>query len=132
MSFSGLPNHEANALEGRRLLKLSRRRILLTITMAALLGLGMFLRIFPSSGFKRVGFDEHGYMVFVKQIQAPGVWNYGRAPSCRRRALPSWRRLPLSERCFNEFRALRPTAITAGVLMLLLCALFAYRLGHFP
>jgi len=76
MSFSGLPNREANALEGRRLLKLSRRRILLTITMAAPLGLGMFLRIFPSSGFKRVGFDEHGYMVFVKQIQAAGVWNY--------------------------------------------------------
>ena len=76
MSFSGLPNREANALEGRRLLKLSRRRILLTITMAALLGLGMFLRIFPSSGFKRVGFDEHGYMVFVKQIQAAGVGNY--------------------------------------------------------
>ena len=63
MSFSGLPNREANALEGRRLLKLSRRRILLTITMAAPLGLGMFLRIFPSSGFKRVGFDEHGHMV---------------------------------------------------------------------
>ena len=34
------------------------------------------MRIFPSSGFKRVGFDEHGYMVFVKQIQAAGVWNY--------------------------------------------------------
>ena len=55
---------------------LSRRRILLVATLCALLGLGAFLRIYPSSGYQRTGFDEHGYAVFVKEIQAVGFLNY--------------------------------------------------------
>jgi hypothetical protein len=56
----------------------------------------------------------------------------GRAPSCRRRALPFLAPAAVIGEVlhFNEFRALRPTAITAGVLMLLLCALFAYHDRH--
>src|SRR3982751_5616985 len=54
----------------------SGRRIRILLTMAVLLGLGIFLRLYPSAGYRNLGTDEHGYMVFVKQIQAAGVWNY--------------------------------------------------------
>ena len=144
LSVSSLPRLDENFLGTRRFLKLTRRRILITITMAALIGVGMFLRIFPSAGFERVGFDEHGYVVFVKQIQAAGVWNYDavvkvyverqfKRPDA---VVPATRFAFLAPAAaigevfhLNGFRALRATAATAGVLMLLLSALFAYRLG---
>jgi len=60
----------------RRFLALDRRRGLIFVTMTALLALGIFLRLYPSAGHRNLGTDEHGYMVFVKQIETVGLWNY--------------------------------------------------------
>jgi 4-amino-4-deoxy-L-arabinose transferase-like glycosyltransferase len=60
----------------RRASEVGGEKILVALTLAALLGVGIFLRIFPSSGFQGVGFDEHAYAVFVQQIQKVGLENY--------------------------------------------------------
>ena len=44
--------------------------------MGLILSVGIFLRIFPTASFPQVGYDEHGYMVFVQQIEKAGIWNY--------------------------------------------------------
>lgn len=59
-----------------RVIEFGREKIFVAVTLVALLGMGIFLRVFPSSGFHGVGFDEHGYGVFVQQIQKVGLGNY--------------------------------------------------------
>ncbi|MGI8431151.1 MAG: phospholipid carrier-dependent glycosyltransferase, partial [Chthoniobacterales bacterium] len=44
--------------------------------MMALLGAGIFLRLYPSAGYAGLGQDEGSYAIFVKQTQKVGFWNY--------------------------------------------------------
>ena len=123
---------------------LSGRRILIFLTMTVLLGFGIFLRLYPSAGYRNLGTDEHGYMVFVKQIQAAGIWNYDsvvriyveRQYTLREAVVPATRVAFLvpSALCadlfhLRAFPAIHAVAASAGVLLLLLTALFGYRLG---
>lgn len=55
---------------------LSREKLLFGLALCALLGLGAFLRFVPSTGATRVGFDEHGYSVFVQAITSAGLRHY--------------------------------------------------------
>ena len=41
--------------------------------MGLILSVGVFLRVFPTASFPHPGYDEHGYMVFVQQIQKAGI-----------------------------------------------------------
>src|SRR3954469_8689436 len=47
---------------------------LLVVVLAA----GMFLRIWPSAGFKSVGVDEHQYAVYAAKAVSYGITSYGR------------------------------------------------------
>jgi len=128
----------------RRFLALDRRRGLIFVTMTALLALGIFLRLYPSAGHRNLGTDEHGYMVFVKQIETVGLWNYDavvrvyveRQYKLKEAVVPATRLAFLipaalvAERFhLRAFDALHVVTAIAGVLLLLLCALFAYRMG---
>jgi hypothetical protein len=144
LSSSLLPPHGVASSPKRQLVELSGRRILIAVTLAALLGIGIFLRLYPSTGYQHSGMDEHGYMVFVKQIQTAGLWNYDavvkvyverqyKRPDA---VVPATRVGFLAPAAvvgevfdLDTFQALRATSAGAGVLMLLLSALFAYRLG---
>jgi 4-amino-4-deoxy-L-arabinose transferase-like glycosyltransferase len=112
--------------------------------MTALLAIGVFLRAYPSAGYKRLGTDEHGYMVFVKQLEVASLWNYDavvhvyleRQEKLHEAVVPATRigfLMPatLCAEVFHlrVFTALHVTAAAAGILLLLLTALFAYRLG---
>ena len=112
--------------------------------MTALLGFGVLLRLYPSPGHRHLGTDEHGYMVFVKQIQKVGIWNYDavvrvyveRQYKLREAVVPATRLAFLVPAALcadwfelRAFTALHLVVATVGVLFLFLCALFAYRLG---
>lgn len=127
-----------------RICGIARRKVFVAIILCALFALGAFLRIYPSSGFNHVGFDEHGYAVFVHQIQTVGLWNYDavvqgyveRQYKIRDAVVPATRvgflapAAILADLChLKPVPALRMTSAAAGVLLLLLSALFAYRLG---
>jgi 4-amino-4-deoxy-L-arabinose transferase-like glycosyltransferase len=127
-----------------RFLSVNRRQLLIVLTMTALLSLGIFLRLYPSAGYRNLGTDEFGYMVFVKQIQAAGIWNYDavvrvyverqyRKPDA---VVPATRLgfLVPAAICadlfhLRAFQAIHAVAAASGVLLLLVAALFAYRLG---
>jgi hypothetical protein len=128
----------------RRIFALSRRQMLVSVAMILLVGLGIFLRLYPSAGYRNLGTDEHGYMVFVKQIQAAGIWNYDsvvRVYVERQSKLPD-AVVPATRVGFlvpaalcadlfhlRAFTAIHMVAASAGVLLLLLSSVFAYRLG---
>ena len=128
----------------RRPFALSRRRALVFLTMTVLLGVGIFLRLYPSAGYRNLGTDEHGYMVFVKQIQTAGIWNYDavvrvyveRQYTLKEAVVPATRLAFLVPAALcadlfqlRAFTAIHAVAAAAGVLLLLLSALFGYRLG---
>ncbi len=128
----------------RRLRALSRQQGLILLATTALLALGIFLRLYPSAGHSHLGTDEHGYMVFVKQIESAGLWNYDavvrvyveRQYKLQEAVVPATRLgflvpAALAAEWFHlrAFDALHATTAIAGVLLLLLCALFAYRMG---
>jgi 4-amino-4-deoxy-L-arabinose transferase-like glycosyltransferase len=132
------------AIARTRFLRLSRRRVLVALAMTALFSIGIFLRVHPSAGYQKLGTDEYGYMVFVHQIETAGIWNYDavvrvyveRQNKLQEAVVPATRAgflLPaaLCAEIFHlrAFPALHATAAAAGVLLLLLSALFAYRLG---
>jgi hypothetical protein len=90
------------------------------------------------------GTDERDYMVFVKQIQAAGIWNYDavvqvyveRQYKLREAVVPATRVAFLVPAALcadlfhlRAFTAIHTVAAAAGILLLLLSALFAYRLG---
>jgi hypothetical protein len=112
--------------------------------MLAILAVGIFLRVYPSAGFSGLGVDEHGYMVFLKQIQRAGLINYDAVvrvfvekqyhrpdavvPATRIGFLaPAY----LCGKLFHlsDFDALRDTACGASILTLILCAWLGHRLG---
>jgi 4-amino-4-deoxy-L-arabinose transferase-like glycosyltransferase len=125
----------------------SRDRLLVAVALCVLLGLGIFLRIFPSSGYHRAGYDEFGYCVFVQQIQKAGLWNYDkvvqvyverqyRQPDA---VVPATRIAFLAPAAviatifhLAPFQALHATSAAAGILLLLLSTHFAWRLGGIP
>ncbi len=122
----------------------NRRRTVIVAAMVCLLAAGAFLRIYPTSGFDNVGTDERGYAVFVRQIQTAGIWNYDavvhvyteRQYRIKEAVVPATRigflvPAALIGEIFHvkALRALHFTAATAGVLLLLLSAVFAYRAG---
>lgn len=128
----------------RRLFALNRRQLLTPLLMTVLLGLGIFMRLYPSAGYEKLGTDEHGYMVFVKQIQSAGIWNYDavvrvyveRQYKLREAAVPATRLAFLVPAALcadlfhlRAFAAIHAVAAASGVLLLLLCAVFAYRVG---
>lgn len=128
----------------RRFVALSRRQALVFLTMATLLGLGIFLRLYPSAGYRNLGTDEHGYMVFVKQIQTAGVWNYDavvrvyveRQYQMKEAVVPATRVAFLVPAALcadlfhlRAFTAIHTVAAASGVLLLFLSGFFAYRLG---
>lgn len=112
--------------------------------MILVLGLGVFLRIYPSAGFNRIGYDEHGYMVFLQQIEKVGALNYDAVvqfyvenqyqrpdaivPATRIGFLLPAHLIRRALHC-DPFEALRTVSCIASILMLGLCALFAYRVG---
>src|SRR3954468_22037427 len=46
------------------------------ILLIAILCLGVFARIYPSAGFKGIGFDEHIYATYAKAAAGAGLTNY--------------------------------------------------------
>ncbi|HEY2714353.1 MAG TPA: hypothetical protein VGI60_17720 [Chthoniobacterales bacterium] len=134
----------AGPIAGRRTFPLSRRKALVGLTTIALLAIGVFLRVNPSAGYQKLGTDEHGYMVFVRQIETVGLSNYDavvqvyvqRQAKLREAVVPATRMgfLVPATICaevfqLRAFTALHATAAAAGILLLLLSTLFAYRLG---
>jgi hypothetical protein len=79
-----LPSFTAAPIAGRRIFPLSRRKALISLTMTALLAIGVFLRVNPSAGYQKLGTDEHGYMVFVKQIFRTTTRSYRSICNARR------------------------------------------------
>jgi hypothetical protein len=143
-TLSAPPRLEPNRAAKNRPRNLSLRTTGIILAMAALLGFGVFVRLYPSAGYRHLGTDERGYMVFVKQIQKAGVWNYDavvrvyveRQYKLREAVVPATRLgfLVPAALCadwfdLRAFTALRLVAATAGVLLLFLCAFFAYRMG---
>jgi hypothetical protein len=143
-AVAALPVVTPSVRAKRGIFALSRRRALILLTMTALLGLGVFLRLYPSAGYRNLGTDEHGYMVFVKQIQAAGIWNYDavvrvyveRQYQLSEAVVPATRVAFLVPAALcadlfhlRAFTAIHTVAATAGILLLLLSALLAYRLG---
>ena len=112
--------------------------------MLFLLALGVWLRVYPSAGFSQVGYDEHGYMVFLQQIERAGVLNYDAVvqlfvenqyqrpdavvPATRIGFLLPAHLCREVLHC-GPFEALRTVSCVAGILLLGLCALFAFRVG---
>ncbi|MBA2623320.1 MAG: hypothetical protein H0U88_06830 [Chthoniobacterales bacterium] len=144
--LAGLSEPKRGQLSVREQFRLrpTKRSLLVTLAMAVILAFGIFLRIYPSATFKSVGYDEHGYVVFLKQIKAAGVLNYEKVvqvyvekqygrpdaivPATRVGFLmPAYWcgelfRLP-------PFQALRLLSCISSIAMLGVCAVFAYRVG---
>ena len=109
-----------------------------------ILAVGIFVRVFPSTGYKRVGGDEYGYMVFLKQIEQVGllrydemVASYVEAQYKRPDAIVPATRIAFlvpahvvrEALALNPYEALRVTSCVSSILLLFLSAFFAYRLG---
>ncbi len=120
------------------------RRWGVMLLMALVLAVGILLRIYPSAGFTDLGHDEHGYMVFLRQIAVAGVVNYDAVvqvfvenqyarpvavvPATRIGfLLPAY----FARQLFHcgTFQALQFTSSIGSILSLGLVALFAYRAG---
>lgn len=127
-----------------RIQGMTREKILIAVTLCALLGFGAALRILPSNGFQGVGFDEHGYSVFVRQIQTAGLWNYDavvkvyleRQNNLREAVVPATRigflaPAALAADLFHlePLQALRFISCLASLLLLLATAVIGYRHG---
>lgn len=121
-----------------------RRQLWLTLAMIFIIASGILLRVRTSAGFTGLGVDEHGYMVFLTHIKTAGMMNYDSVvrvfverqynkpvalvPATRIGfLLPAY--LVAEQFHFGNFAALRSIAAAASILMLGLCAVFAYRLG---
>ena len=141
---SALDGAGSKAFPALDLLRLSRRKVLVALTMAALLALGIFLRVSPSAGYEHLGMDEHGYMVFVKQIQTAGLWNYDAVMRVNvehqyqlsKAVVPATRIgfLVPAAWCgeifhLGPFRALRLVSALSSILLLLATAVIGYRNG---
>ena len=123
-------------------MKFSRPIVLLAL--AIILSGGIFLRVWPSTGFRHVGYDEGVYRAYVSSAVKIGIWNYPAlvdvyVKSQRERAeamVPPTRigfLLPASALAatfhLDPLLALRGVSATAAILLLLVTPLIAYRLG---
>jgi 4-amino-4-deoxy-L-arabinose transferase-like glycosyltransferase len=122
----------------------SKRRVMVAAALLLFLGFGAFLRIFPSVGFRGVGYDEHAYAVFVRQIESAGLWNYDavvRVYLDRQSKLPD-AQVPatrvgflapaaLAAQAFDldPISALRLVSALASLALLLATAVISYRYG---
>ena len=112
--------------------------------MAALLAFGVFVRVYQSVGYTRAGYDEHGYILFMKQIEKAGVLNYDAVVQVfvekqyqRPDAIVPATRIGFLVPAYlcgqitgsQPFEALRTTSCIASLLLLVVCAVFAYRAG---
>lgn len=127
----------------RERVEVSPRFLSLTV-LVVLLALGIFLRIFPSAGFQRVGYDEHAYAVFVRQIEEVGIAHYPtvvHAYVALQKASPE-AMVPATRIAFlvpaaligkgfhlGAIAALRSYSCLTSVLLLLATALIGYRHG---
>jgi hypothetical protein len=124
--------------------RIARPKFLVVGALCLVLGFGAFLRIFPSSGFHGIGYDEQGYSVFVRQIQTAGLWNYDavvkvyleRQSNLRDAVVPATRigflaPAALAADLFHlePLRALRLISCLASLLLLLATAMIGYRYG---
>jgi hypothetical protein len=120
------------------------RKIWIALAMAVFLGLGTFLRIHPTATFAQLGYDEHGYMVFLEQIEKAGLANYDAVVRVymerqykRSDALVPATRVGFLAPAYlcgkllhqRPFKALQTTAGIASTLLLCIAAIFAYRMG---
>jgi hypothetical protein len=143
-AVAALPVATSPVASKREIFTVSWRQTGVLLAVAVLLGLGIFLRLYPSAGYRNLGTDEHGYMVFVKQIQAAGVWNYDSVVRVyvERQSKLSEAVVPATRLGFlipaavcadlfhlRAFTAIHMVAASAGILLLLLSSAFAYRLG---
>jgi hypothetical protein len=127
-----------------RCLRLSRRRMLIILTMTLLLGLGVLLRIIPSAGYSHLGQDEGRYSVFVRQIHRAGLFNYDavvriymeRQYRTRDAAVPATRigflaPVALAADVFHldPLRALRLVSCLACLVLLGVTSLIGFRQG---
>ena len=114
------------------------------LLMAFVLGLGLLLRIYPSSGFDGIGYDENIYRAYVQMAQRAGLSHYGAVvteyvqwqekrpdavvPATRVGFL--WPAAALAELSgLPPNAALRLLSLLASVLLLFATAVIGYRLG---
>jgi 4-amino-4-deoxy-L-arabinose transferase-like glycosyltransferase len=124
--------------------RFGRPRLLVVVAMGAIFALGIFLRLWPTATFSQLGYDEHGYMVFMKHIETAGLTNYDSVVRVfmerqykRSDALVPATRVGFLAPAYlcgkllhlSTFRALQVTAGIASSLLLLVAAVFAYRMG---
>ena len=121
-------------------------RLLLSVALFLALGLGIFLRIYPSAAFKGVGYDEALYRGYVEDLTRFGIGNY---PAFAERYVEVQRTLPAAILPPTRFlyiflaylwtqatgadglTALHSVSCLFSILMLLLVGGFAARLGGY-
>lgn len=133
----------AESTQARRAL-MPTPRLWAAIAMVLILATGIFLRVYPSATYSRVGYDEHGYIVFLQQIEKAGVANYDSVvdayvadqyrrpdaivPATRIGFLVPAHLVHQLLQC-TRFEALQAVSCIGAILLLGVCAVFAYRAG---
>lgn len=127
-----------------KLFALKKRQVFIALGMAALLAFGIFVRVYQSATYTRAGYDEHGYIHFMKQIETAGVLRYDAVVQVfvekqyqRPDAIVPATRIGFLVPAYlcgkitgsEPFAALRTTSCIASILLLVVCAVFAYRAG---
>jgi 4-amino-4-deoxy-L-arabinose transferase-like glycosyltransferase len=112
--------------------------------LVVILGAGVFLRAWPSTGSHHIGFDEGIYSTYVGIAQKDGVWHYGNVvrayvqsqakhsqafvPATRIGFL--WPASVLAATChLDPLAALHYVSLFSSILLLLAVAAIGYRLG---
>ncbi len=119
-------------------------RLWAVTALVLILATGIFLRAYPSATYSRVGYDEHGYIVFMQQIEKAGLANYGAVVQAyvedqyrRPDAIVPATRIGFLVPAYlvgqllncSPFQALQATSCLAAIMLLGVCAVFAYRAG---
>ena len=113
--------------------------------LALILCLGVTVRLYPTAGFKDVGFDEHMYATYTGAAADAGLTNYGRVvdqylasqAKAHDAVVPAtrigfiWPAVLIQQvtGC-SPLRALRCVSATAAILLLLVTPVMAYRLAQ--
>lgn len=121
-----------------------RASAIFTLALLGLLALGVFLRVYPSSAFRGIGYDEHLYRIYVAQLGKVGLLAYpdmtegyiAEQASLPSAILPPTRFLYIF--CAHLWRgvfgvgplsALHAVSCAFSVLTLVLAAVWSWRLG---
>ena len=67
----------ANRLADTRTVTWSKGSKSAIALLIIILSAGIFLRVWPSTGFHGIGIDEGFYSTYVEMAQKDGIWNYG-------------------------------------------------------